>query len=179
MKNLKPDFTINEIGKFQFYTGIIIGTAYSIIFNILLRQALIVCNLGECINQWSLDYEISTYYFVLIGFSSVSFSFCFTTYLWMSKPFANNRRRTLKLRMAQTNTIWVLFGTLLFLLRMFWFIAGVDLTIEQDFPILGFMVPFFIYLYCWNLISNIYKSKRAFFISLPIFIIGVIILSGI
>jgi len=97
----------------------------------------------------------------------------------MSKPFATNRRKTLKLRMAQINPIWILFGTLLFLLRMFWFLAGVELTIEKDFAYLGFMIPIFIYLYCWNLISDIYKSKKPFMISLLIFIISGLILSGI
>ena len=130
------------------------------------------------IDQWNLDYEIPVYYYILIGFASVGFSFCFTTYLWMSKPFATNRRKTLKLRMAQINPIWIFFGTLMFLLRMFWFLASIELTIEKDFPILGFMIPIFIYLFCWNLISDIYKSKKAFLISSLIFTISGIILSG-
>lgn len=116
---------------------------------------------------------------IRIGFTSVGFTFCFTTYLWMSKPFTTNRRKTLKLRMAQINPIWIFFGVLMFLLRMFWFLAGVELTIEKDFPSSGFMPPIFIYLYCWNLISDIYKSKKAFLTSSLIFIIGGIILSGI
>ena len=183
MKNFKSDFTIIEIGKFRFYSGIIIGIGFSLIFNSLFRLTLKLCNIGDVITDlsWSdiINYEFSTYYLTLIGFASVGFSFCFTTYLWMSKPFATNRRKTLKLRMAQINPIWILFGTLLFLLRMFWFLAGVELTIEKDFSILGFMIPIFIYLYCWNLISDIYKSKKAFLISVLIFIISGIILSGI
>ena len=131
------------------------------------------------IDQWNLDYEITLYYYILIGFASVAFSFCFTTYLWMSKPFATNRRKTLKLRMAQINSIWISFGVLMFLLRMFWFLTSAEVTIEKDFPILGFMIPVFIYLYCWNLISDIYKSKKTFLISSLIFIISGIVLSGI
>jgi hypothetical protein len=104
------------------------------------------------IDQWNLDYEIPGYYYILIGFSSVGFAFCFTTYLWKSKPFATNRRKTIKLRMAQINPIWIFFGTLMFLLRMFWFLTGVELTIEKDFPNIGFMIPIFIYMFCWNLI---------------------------
>ncbi|CAM4150463.1 MULTISPECIES: hypothetical protein [Flavobacterium] len=179
MKNLKPNFSIDEIGKFRFYSGALIGIGFSIILNSLFRMTLRLCNLGMYIDQWNLNYEISVYYYTLIGFTSVGFAFCFTTYLWMSKPFAINRRKTLKLRMAQINPIWIFFGTLMFLLRMFWFLSGVKLTIEKDFPILGFMIPIFIYLYCWNLISDVYKSKKAFLISSLIFIIGGIILSGI
>jgi hypothetical protein len=62
---------------------------------------------------------------------------------------------------------------------MFWFLAGVDLTIEKDFAYLGFMIPVFIYLYCWNLISDIYKTKKQFLICLLIFIIIGFTLSGI
>ncbi len=81
--------------------------------------------------------------------------------------------------MAQTNAIWILFGTLFFLLRLFWFFAGVDLTIEKDFAYLGFMIPIFIYLYCWNLISDIYKSKKPFLVTSLIIIIVGVMLSGI
>jgi hypothetical protein len=183
LKKLKSDFTINEIGKLRFYSGIAIGIGYSLIFNFLFRITLKLCNIGEVITDLNwlnlVNYEFSIYYLTLIGFASVGFSFCFTTYLWMSKPFATNRRKTIRLRMAQINPIWILFGTFLFLLRMFWFLAGVDLTIEKDFSYLGFMIPIFIYLYCWNLISDIYKSKKPFLITSMIIIIVGIILSRI
>lgn len=179
MKKLKSDFLINEIGKFRFYSGIIIGIGYCLIFNSLLRITLKLCNVGNNIEAMNwlniVNYEFSTYYLTLIGFASAGFSFCFTTYLWMSKPFATNRKKTMKLRMDQINPIWILFGTLLFISRMFWFLASVDLTIEKDYVYLGFMIPIFIYLYCWNLISDIYKSKKLFLVtSLIIIIIGII-----
>ena len=172
-----------EIGKFRFYSGIVIGTGYSLIFNSLLRISLKLCNIGDNIEAMNwlnvINYELSFYYLTLIGFSSVAFSFCFTTYLWMSKTFATNRKKTIHLRMAQINPIWILFGTLFFLLKLFWFFAGIELTIEKDFALLGLMIPLFIYLYCWNLISNIYRNRKSFLlISLIILIIG-IILSGI
>ena len=175
----KPNFSINEIGKFRFYSGVLIGVGYSIILNYLFRLTLRICNFGININQWNINYEISAYYYFLIGFSSVAFAFCYTTYLWMSKPFASNKRKTTRLRMAQMNPIWILFGTLLFLLKLFWFIAGVEFTIEKNFPNLGFMFPVFIYLYCWNLISSIYISKRAFILSFLFSLILGLVLSKI
>ncbi len=142
-----------------------------------------MCNLGNVITDlsWSnsYNYQFSNYYLTLISFASIAFSFCITTYLWMSKPFASNRKKTLRIRMAQINPIWILFGTFMFLLRLFWFFAGVDLTIEKDFAYLGFMIPIFIYLYCWNLISFIYKSKKTFLITSFIVIISASILSKI
>ncbi|TPN85382.1 hypothetical protein [Aquimarina algicola] len=183
MKIIKPNFTISTIGKFRFYSGIFVGIGYGIIFNTLLRLVLKLCNLGDIITDisWSstLNFKTSTYNLTLIGCASLAFSFCFTTYMWLSKPFASHRRKTLKLRMGQVNPIWILFGVLLFLLRMFWFFTGVALTIEKDYTYLGFMIPIFIYLFCWNVISDIYKSKKAFLISLPICIIIAGILSSI
>ncbi len=183
LKKLKSDFTIIEIGKFRFYSGIAIGIGFSLILNSLFRKILKICNVGELITDlnWSNfnSYEFSTYYLTLIGFASIGFSFCYTTYLWMSKPFATIRKKTVRLRMAQINPIWILFGTLLFLLRLFGFFVGVNLTIEKDFTYLGFMIPIFIYLYCWSLISDIYKSKKPFLITSLIFIVGGFLLSAI
>jgi len=146
-------------------------------------MSLQLCNIGYEIKdlKWSniIDFDFSLYYLILIGFSSVVFSFCFTTYLWMSKPFASIRKKTLRLRMAQINSIWILFGTLLFLLRLFWSFAEVNLTVENNFPYLGFMIPLFIYLYCWNLISNIYKAKKSFLFTSIIIIISGFTLSVI
>ncbi|MCB0748925.1 MAG: hypothetical protein KDC90_15805, partial [Ignavibacteriae bacterium] len=82
MKKLKSDFTINEIGKFRFYSGIVIGIGFSLIFNSLFRLTLKLCNIGDVITDlsWSniITYEFSTYYLTLIGFASIGFSFCFT-----------------------------------------------------------------------------------------------------
>lgn len=177
MNTFKSEFSIQEIGKFQFYSGILIGIGFSFILNVLFRLFLVISNLGIFNNTWNLDYEVSNYYNLLIGFTSVAFAFCFTSYLWMSKPYATIRRKTLKLRMAQINPIWILFGTLFFLTRMFWFISEAELTLENDFPLLGFLIPIFIYLYCWNLITAIYKSKKTFLITSFTIVIIAILLS--
>ena len=177
MKNLKSDLRIDEIGKFRFYSGILIGIGYSLVLNLLFRFILRLSNLGMYVDEWNLEYEIPIYYYYLIGYSSVAFSFCLTTYMWMSKPYATIRTKTIRLRMAQVNPIWVFYGVLLFLLRWFAFFLGLELTIKKDFSCLGFMVPIFIYLYCWNLISDVYKSKKKFLISLLIVLVFGFILS--
>lgn len=175
MEKFKSKFSINEIGKFRFYSGIVIGILFSIILNSLFRLTLRLSNIGLEISDLNIrniiDYQFSFYYLCLISFSSISFAFCFTTYLWMSKPRTTIRRKTLKLRSAQANSIWIFGGTLFFLTKMFTFFAGTEITIEKDFPYAGFVLPLFIYLYCWNLISIVFKSKKAFLISLLIYII--------
>ena len=183
MKNFKSDFSINEIGKFRFYSGILVGIGFSLILNKFFRLTLKLCDIGIYINDlsWSniYDYELTNYYLILIGFSSLGFAFCFTTYLWMSKPRATIKRKTIKLRFAQVNSIWIFAGIMLFLTRMYWLLAGVDLTIEKDFKYLGLMFPIFIFFYCWNLIANIYKSIKSFLISCIIYIISGFLLSVI
>jgi len=131
------------------------------------------------VDEWNLKYEIPTYYYILIAYASIAFSFCITTYMWMSKPNASIRRKTIRLRMAQVNPIWIFYGVLLFLLRWFAFFLGLELTIEKDSSYLGFMVPIFIYLFCWNLISDVYKSKKPFLIATLIYLISGLLLSGI
>jgi hypothetical protein len=129
---LKTELNINEIGKFRFYSGILVGVGFAIVLNVLFRYLLSLANLGTYLDQWSLDYNITRYDRYLIGFSSVAFSFCYTTYLWMGKPFASVRNKTMRLRMAQINPIWIFYGVLLFLLRWFPFFLGLELTIEKD-----------------------------------------------
>lgn len=127
--------------------------------------------------SWSniIDYQFSYYYLTLIAFTSISLSFCFSTYLWMSKPFAIKRNKTIRLRMAQANAMWIVYGILAFLFRLFLIFAGVELTLLEDFKYVAFMLPVVIYLYCWNLISGIYKSKKIFLkTTLYIIIIGII-----
>lgn len=177
LNKYKPNFGVSEIGKFQFYSGILFGLGYAFTLNYLFRLTLRICNLGMYIDDWSLNYEINPFYYLLIAFSSVCFAFCFTTNLWMSKVYVKDKRRKLKIRKAQFNSIWILFGTLMFLLRLFWYLAGVEITIENDFPLLGFGIPFLIYIYCWNLISDVFKSTKALLISLPIILLFSVVLS--
>jgi len=109
-----------------------------------------------------LNYEISPYYYALIAFFSVSMSFCFTTYLWMSAPYASMRNKTRRLRMAHFNSVWIFYACSAFLLRMYMILIGVPYTIEEDYAVVGFLLPMVIYFYCWNLISDVYVVWKMF-----------------
>jgi len=149
---------------------------YSIVLNQLFRYTLRFSNLGMYIDQWSLEFQISNYYYYFIAYLSVAYGFCFTTYLWMSKPFATHARKTIRLRMGQINPIWILFATLLFFLRIFWFFSGLELTVAKDIPLLGLLLPLFIYLFCWNLIADVYTSLKAMWITTSVvFFLGFIL----
>lgn len=187
MYKYKIYFTIKQIGKFRFYSGIIIGFIYSIVFNYLLRLVTRLTNIGEyCIvtaekNSWQnvINYEFSNYYLYLIASTSIAFGFCYTTYLWSSKAKLNSIKLTLSNRKAHYNSIFVLYMPLLFLTRLIMFVIGINLTIEKDIGYYAFLLPLFLYFYCWNLISTMYKSKMNILIYtlplVPLFIILVLI----
>ena len=124
------------------------------------------------------------YYTSFFGFLSVSLGFCFTTYLWMSKPNSEKRNLTRKLRFAQTNSIFV-FGLIMLVLTRFFTIymgfnyGGFYLNLKKYFGFLAFLIPLFIFLYNWALNSKIYQSKKILLISLLIFGILGLTLSGI
>lgn len=164
MDYYKPKFTINEIGKFRFYSGIVIGLGYSVVLNLLFRFVLRISNFGVYIDSWNFVYKIDAYYSLLIGFTSVAFAFCYTTYLWMSAPIFSYKRKRLKLRMASINPIWIFYGVLIFLLRVFTYFLGTPLTIKDDFTVSVFLLPVFVYLYCWHLILGVYKCRKALFL---------------
>jgi vacuolar-type H+-ATPase subunit I/STV1 len=128
--------------------------------------------------------KLDFYYTSFFGFLSVSLGFCFTTYLWMSKPNSEKRNVTRKLRFAQTNSIFV-FGVIMLVLTRFFTIYmgfnydGFYLNLKEYFGFLAFLLPLFIFLYNWALISKIYQSKKILLISLLIFGILGLALSGI
>lgn len=183
MRKLKQKFSIKEIGVFRFYSGLIVGVGFSFVLNSLLRQIFRILQFNKAFVESSskgiLDYNFSIYNLNIIGFTSVSLAFCFITYLWMSKLYSSVRRKTLKLRFAQTNSVWVFGSVLLFLTQMISFVDEAQISVESDYPYLGFMLPVFIFLYCWNLISDVFKSFKPFLISVLIFVVYGLILSKV
>src|SRR5690606_3609309 len=178
LKNLKSDFNIEQIGRFQFYSGIIVGIGYSIILTFLFQMLSKANNITIALNDgnWNnlLNSNLDFYYTLFFGLLSISLGFCFTSYLWMSKPNSKKRNATRKLRFAQTNSIFI-FGVIMLVLTRFFSIYmgfnydGFYLNLKEYFGFLLFLLPLFIFLYCWTLISKIYKSKKAILISLMIF----------
>ncbi|MGB5982371.1 MAG: hypothetical protein WBG46_09515 [Nonlabens sp.] len=181
---LKRHFSIKEIGKFRFYWGIIVGLGFSVLLNFILRKTLKFNNMGIVLDENNvfnvLNYEISPYYYALFAFLSVSLSFCFTTFIWMSAPYASMRNKTRRLRMAHFNSVWIFYACSAFLLRMFMIFIGMfslmdelNYKLEEDYAVAGFLLPAYFYFYCWNLISHVYVSWRMFaFTTLSVFAFG-------
>ena len=188
MKKYKSEFNVERIGRFQFYSGIVVGIGYSIILTFLFQLLSKTNNVTIALNNgnWNnlLNSKLNFYYTLFFGLLSVSLGFCFTTYLWMSKPSSGIRNETRKLRFAQTNSVFI-FGVIMLVLTRFFTIYmgfnydGFYLDLKEYFGLLAFLLPIFIFLYCWSLISKIYQSKKVLLISLLIFGILGLTLSGI
>ena len=171
----KPSFTINEIGKKQFYLGLIIGLGYSIIFNYLLRLITLFANFSlSRKNPYFINlenYDISQFMLNLIGISSVCFGFTFTTYIWLSKLNLGNKKLNIRKRYGQANSLFIIFTCFLFLIRLWNFFIQNPISLEKDFGLYCYLLPIFIFLYNWNLINRIYKVQKMILVIVPLIII--------
>ena len=171
----KYKFSIENIGKNRFYFGIFLGFGYAIIFNYLLRIATMISNF-EFYDEvpFFLSYKsfvFTQYMLNLISFSSVSFGFTFTIYIWLSGTTIENRKLKSKIRFAQNYSIFMLFVCLLFLIRLLTFFIQNPIYLENDLNNLSYLLPIFIFLYNWCLINKIYKSQKILLILIPILVI--------
>tara|TARA_R100001369_G_C3267399_1_gene159355 strand:+ start:222 stop:794 length:573 start_codon:yes stop_codon:yes gene_type:complete len=188
LKKLKPIFSTKHIGIFQFYTGIVVGVAYSIsltfLFNLLCRSNNITVGLNNGIWDSIFESKLEFYYSLFFGLLSSSLGFCFTTYLWSSQPITRNRKKNRNLRIAQMNSLFF-FGLIMFAISKFfgfyfgYNIEGFDLNLKDYFGLTIFLMPLMIFLYCWMFISKVYKSKKAIIVSFFLIIAVGLALSGI
>lgn len=188
MRKNKSKFNKAQIGRFRFFIGIIVGIGYSLILTLLFQMLSKTNNITIAMHDGNWNNLINSkpdfFYRLFYGLLSVSLGFCFTTYLWMSKMNLEKRNDTRKIRFAQTNSIFV-FGVIMLVLTRFFTIYmefnydGFNLNLKEYLGLIIFLLPLFIFLYNWSLISKLYQSKKALLISLLIFGILGLILSGI
>lgn len=180
MSKFKPILSISNIGKKQFYFGLIIGLGYSITLNYLLRLTTMFANFTfSSQNPYFLNYEnynFSPFIINLIGISSVCFGFTYTTYIWLSKICLKNRKLRIRNRFGQANSIFIFYVCLLFLVRLLNFFIHNPIYLERDFKISSYLLPTFVFLYNWNSINKIFKAQKFLvIIILIILILGKII----
>ncbi len=179
MRKFKSEFTISEIGRFQFYSGLVIGFGYSIILNFFF-QLLSKTNRAISIiyrNTYSdpIIWEPDAYYSTLISFLSISIAFCFTTYLWMSKPRKRNKKETRNSRYIQANSLFIYGIIMIFLIRLYSICIAFDFDeiyfdIKLEYGLFPFLLPLFLLLFNWGNIAKTYRTRKFFLISLSIII---------
>lgn len=70
--------------------------------------------------------------------------------------------------MAQSNAIWVKYLCLMFLLRLLLNLIGIEILFEEEFGYYIFLLPLFIFLFCWQHISQVYVSLIPLLITLVV-----------
>ena len=164
---LKARLSIYEIGKFRFYLGTFVGFCLSVTLAFILKASFLFNNFGYVMSgEYLLNKPLNgliNYHSFTISLFSISLAFCFTTFLWTSKPFSNKRNKTSRLRMAHTNSLWMFFVCAMFFLRAYAVSSASTMGIQGDFINASLLAPVFIYLYCWNLISNVFVIWKMFF----------------
>jgi hypothetical protein len=186
LKKHKSDFNVEQIGCFRFYSGLIIGFIFSLVLNqfflsiIQISDSLVLAT--DSYSKIPIDSKPTFYYSFFWSLFSISLAFSFTVYLWTCKPILNTRRETRLNRIAQTNSLFIFALIFLSVSRLLQFYIGfhyVDFEIKEEVGILLFMIPIFIFAYNWVYISKIYKATKSFMISILIFVIYGLVLSGI
>jgi uncharacterized membrane protein len=186
LKKYKSDFNIEQIGRFRFYSGLIIGLIFSLILNQFFLNLIQLSDVLSAMSKgyWETPFSEKTtfYYSFFWSLFSISLAFSFTSYLWTSKPTLKNRRETRMNRIAQTNSLFIfglIFLSISRLLQFYIEFHYVDYEIKEEVGNLLFILPIFIFAFNWIYVSRIYKSTKPFLISLLIFVIYGLILSGI
>jgi len=188
LKKIKSNLTIQEIGKFRFYSGLFIGFGTSFFLYIMFQYFILIsyelATLFSGINNTKPieDLTFENAFFLALLASSLGFSF--TTYVWMSNVFHNDFRIRRLTRIAQTNSMFII-GLMAYMLFRFFTVlmtfnvTQIDFDLIEHFGIIIFTLPIFIFLYNWIFILKAYKSKIPLIISLGILILYGLILSGI
>jgi len=185
MKRIKPYLDISRIGKFRFFSGIIIYILFTLILNTLIRKFLIGFNsllsiISPSYRSFDFFYKLSTYESLFIGLLSSSLGFCFLIYIWTGKVVVKNRINH-RFRQAQYKSL-LIFGLILFVLSRFVLIYctfpfdGFEFNLKKDFGYLPFLMPLHIFLSNWNNILILYRVRVFLFLSFIITIIFGLIL---
>ncbi len=179
MNRDKPTFSIREIGKVRFYGGILFSLFLSVILylffiNMIKSQFVGIAMLD---GNWSRLREFrfgdkALYFFAL--FSS-SLGFIYASQFWLFNEFPKKRSNRMKVRKAKTQGLHIFYIVLLVLLRCFLMVTGISLdgygdALKEEYTFIAYLLPTFIFLYNWNMISTVYQSLKAQLISIPIWL---------
>ena len=186
MKKFKSNFNVEEIGRFRFYSGIIVGLIFSLTLDQFFRNLIQMSDVLVAISNgyWKTPFSEKPifYYSYFWSLFSISLAFCFTSYLWTSKPNLKTRRETRMNRITQLNSLFI-FGLIFLsvsrLLQLHIEFHHINYEIKEEVGILLYVFPIFIFAFNWIYILRIYKSTKPFLISILIFIIYGLILSGV
>lgn len=193
MKNLKnslrPKLTIDTIGTWRFWLGILIGVLYAIVlFLFFYWSREMLRYLTGVFSDLLLFSEAEFRFFdTFLAAFSTAVGFSFTIHFWMSTPRFKSVKLRRSMRLGQVNSsliIWVpimllaRIGSLLFLVLFLGFGPEIDLMMMEDFYYLFVMLPLVILLQNWMAISKVFNVRRWILFSIAMFILLTFIISS-
>ncbi len=127
--------------------------------------------------------EVSFANALFLSLLAISLGFCFTTYIWMSNVFHKNFRVKRLIRISQTNSLFIIGLMSYMLFRHFTIImtfnlTQIDFNLVDNFGLVIFILPVFIFLYNWMQMIKAFRSMKALLISISIFCLLGLILSA-
>lgn len=175
----KPNLSIKEIGKLQFWAGIVFGIFSAFVFSIYFNQSReMFRSLTFFMRPMILSPKEFMIYDIFFASLSVSLAFGFTVIIWMT-----GRKKIKKqyYRMFAVGNAWLMIFVILFiLLRMASVLnfgvqigAGFEHPLDylKDFGLILVLLPIFIFFYNWNYLRLMFLSKYWVSISVLVYIL--------
>ncbi len=174
---LKPLIRIKQIGKVQFWAGIIFGIISAFIFSLYFNYAResfrsLTFNLTPLILSPK-EFAIYDLFFAAL---SVSLAFGFTVIIWLT------RRKNIKkqyYRMFAIGNAWLIIFAILFLvLRMgstltfvLYLGFGYDKHLDfiREFGLILLLLPIYIFFFNWNYLSLMFRTERWILLSIFVY----------
>jgi len=166
---LKPDLTINKIGKRQFWFGVVLGLFSAFLINLLFlysREALRLTTFTG--DAYILSFSEFKLYDLFFATLSSSLGFGFAVICWFFVSNKNKGKKYLTTFVASTSffiTFFALaivtrFGSVLSL--VVYNLYGYDnhLDILKDFWLLLILIPIYIFFANWNSVRLQFKTKK-------------------
>ncbi|MEO9953409.1 hypothetical protein [Nonlabens sp.] len=170
----RPEYSVKNIGIKRYILGIVYGIGSSIVlfilFGLFTQLSHVSIRYHDDFSMTIIHDQFTNYYFVLMGLTVSSMGFLFCNQIWLG---FTNKIRTVKRRQrhAQNLVFYVVFLVLMFLTRMTTIFVGLDIKLYEDFQISSYLLPLYLFLYSWIIVSGVFKIKKQFFFSLLGFVI--------
>jgi len=171
---LKPEISVNNLGKRQFWTGIILGVAASFVFSYLFnysREALRLTTFpGDLFMLTEKEFRMYDLFFAAFA---TSLGFGFTIIYWLDGRNKNIKRRYLRYY-AISNAWFILLVALMVVTRfasilpfILYGTPGYDNNLDflHEFWLLLVLIPVYVFFAQWNAIRLIFKTKNWVLIS--------------
>jgi hypothetical protein len=182
---IKPRISINNLGKRQFWTGIIIGVGAAFVLSYFFnysREALrSITFMGDPFIISEKEFRLYDLFFAAF---STSLGFGFTIIYWLRGRNPNIKKRYLQ-TFTITNAWFITFVALMIVARfgsilpiVLYYMHGYDnhLNFLQEFWLLLIFIPIYVFFAQWNTIRLIFKTKNWILISIVLYCVTTFLL---